>query len=161
MQTLSLSHLKSELSSMPQPELVAVCIQLAKYKKENKELLGYLLFDSNYEPDYIARVKKEIEQSFLEINQSNLYFAKKSIRKILRMVNKYIRFSGHKRTEADLRISFCGNLRLSGLPIHSSAALNNIFNGQILKINKAVSGLHEDLQHDYSAEIKLLLEEKN
>ena len=139
---------------MPSSELVKICIQLAKYKKENKELLNYLLFDSNYEPDYINKIKNEIDLLFGGINRSTLYFAKKGIRKILRTINRYIRYSGQKRTEAELRIHFCINLKLSGIPLNSSVALGNIFDGQILKINKAVSMLHEDLQHDYNEEIK-------
>jgi hypothetical protein len=157
MKTLSLSSLKNELAAMPQAELVKVCIQLAKYKKENKELLGYLLFDSNYEPDYINRVREEIDLMFAGINKSTIYFAKKSIRKILRYTNKYIRYSGQKRTEVELRIHFCVSLMQSGIPVATIAALNNILQGQMVKIDKAIAALHEDLQHDYREEIKRIL----
>jgi len=139
---------------MPSAELVKICIQLAKYKKENKELLGYLLFDSNYEPEYIKRIKDELDVLFAEINTLNLYVAKKSIRKILRITNKYIRYSNRKSTEVELRIYYCIKLKQSGVPLQSGQALNNIYEGQILKINKAVSTLHEDLQHDYNEELK-------
>jgi hypothetical protein len=77
MKTPSLSDLKRELGSMPPAELVNLCIHLAKFKKENKELLSYLLFDSNYEPDFIERIKNEMDQLFSEINKSNLYYFKK------------------------------------------------------------------------------------
>ena len=154
MKPATLNGLKKELELLHPAELVKLCLRLAKYKKENKELLGYLLFDSNYEPEYINRVKEEIDQLFSGINGSNLYFAKKNIRKILRITNKYIRYSGIKRTEVELRIHFCSKLRQSCLPVHSSTALSNIFDGQVMKIGKALSMLHEDLQHDYNEEIK-------
>ena len=150
----SLNELKRELTALPSAELLKLCIRLAKYKKENKELLCYLLFDSNYEPDYIEKIKNETDTLFSEINTGTLYFAKKSIRKILRIINRYIRYSGQKRTEVELRIHFCLKLKQSGLSIRSSIALSKIYDGQILKINKAVLTLHEDLQHDYAEEIK-------
>ena len=142
---------------MPPAELVKVCLKLAKYKKENKELLAYLLFDSNYEPAFVARVKAETGASFGEINRSNLYFAKKGIRKILKTLNRYARYSGLKRTEVELRIHFCVTLYKSGIPILPGTALGNIFDGQLLKIRKLIAGLHEDLQHDYQEEIREIL----
>jgi hypothetical protein len=152
----SLSELKKELMLMPSSELVKICIRLAKYKKENKELLGYLLFDSNYELDYITRIKNEMDVLFGAMNTSSIYYAKKNIRKILRITNRYIRYSGQKQTEAELRIHFCIKLRQAFIHLPASASVDNIFNGQILKINQAVSVLHEDLQHDYIEELRRL-----
>jgi hypothetical protein len=154
MKTPSISDLKRELALIPSGELVKICLHLAKYKKENKELLHYLLFDSNYEPEYIERIRTEIDMLFADINRNSLYFIKKSIRKILRITNKYIRYSGQAQTEAELRIYYCIKLKQCGIPLQSSTSISKIFDGQILKINKAVSRLHEDLQHDYNAEIK-------
>jgi len=156
MKVASISTLKKELSTLPPEEVLKICMQLAKYKKENKELLDYMLFESHDEPGYIEGVKYEIDLLFLEINTSHLYFAKKSIRKILKITNKYIRYSGHKRTEVDLLIYFCMKLKKSGISIRSSTALHNIYLGQVQKIKKAVATLHEDLQFDYKDEIRQL-----
>lgn len=158
METTSLHVLKKELSEMPPAELVAVCIKLAKYKKENKEFLAYLLFDSNYEPEYINKIKLEMDLMFTGVNKGNLYFVKKNLRKILRMTNKYIKYSGQKRTETELRIHYCLKLRRSGIRIDSGTAISNILEGQVMKISKAMSMLHEDLQHDYQAEIRQILQ---
>jgi len=157
MKAFSIGKLKKELETLTAEDLVEVCMKMAKYKKENKELLSYLLFDSNYEPEYINTIKNEIDEQFSEINKSNLYYAKKSIRKILRTTNKYIRYSGLKRTEVELRIHFCKMLQESGIPIHTSTTLSNLFQGQIVRINKAISMLHEDLQYDYQQLINQLL----
>ena len=42
-----LSDLKKVLLVLNTTELTEICLRLAKYKKENKELLAYLLFDAN------------------------------------------------------------------------------------------------------------------
>jgi hypothetical protein len=154
MKAVTVSKIKKELESLMQADLIDVCMRMARYKKENKELLSYLLFDSNYEPEYINTIKNNIDLQFSEINKSNLYYAKKSIRKILRTTNKYIRYSGHKRTEVELRIHFCKMLKESGIHVHTSTTLNNLFQGQIVRINKAILMLHEDLQYDYSKMIR-------
>jgi len=154
MKASTLGKLKKELETLTAVDLLEVCMKMAKYKKENKELMSYLLFDSNYEPEYINTIKNDIDLQFSEINKSNLYYAKKNIRKILKTTNKYIRYSGQKRTEVELRIYFCSKLRQSGIRIQSSTTLTNLFNAQMLRINKAVSMLHEDLQYDYHQLIK-------
>jgi hypothetical protein len=154
MKAASISTLKKELITLPPKEVLKICMQLVKYKKENKELLHYLLFEAYDEQGYIDSIKIEIDQQFSEINTSHLYFAKKSIRKILKITNKYIRYSGQKRTEVDLLIYFCKKLKKSGISIRSSAALHNLYLGQVQKIKKALSMLHEDLQFDYNDEIK-------
>jgi hypothetical protein len=156
MKAASVSALKNELSTLPHEEVLKICMQIVKYKKENKELLHYLLFEAYDEQGYIKDIKDEIDRQFSEINTSHLYFAKKSIRKILKITNKYIRYSGHKRTEIDLLIYFCLKLKNSGISIRSSASLHNLYLGQVQKIKKAVATLHEDLQFDYQDEIKQL-----
>jgi len=153
MKPVTLNALKQELSLLPGEELIRLCLRLAKFKKENKELLDYLLFDSNFEPDFIGKVKKEIDRLYGDVNRSNLYYAKKSFRKILRVTNRYIRYSGRKQTEVELRIHYCRHLKQSGFPLRSGTVLGNMFINEMGKIRKAVSTLHEDLQHDYNREI--------
>lgn len=150
----SVSTLKKELSTLPHEETLKICMRLVKYKKENKELLHYLLFEAFDESGYIGSIKSEIDRHFSEINTSHTYFIKKSIRKILKITNKYIRYSGRKRTEVDLLIYFCLKFKESGIPIRSSTALYNLYFGQVQKIKKSVATLHEDLQYDYKDEIK-------
>lgn len=45
MQSFSIAHLKKEIHTMPHTALMDVCLKLIN-KKENKELLHYLLFES-------------------------------------------------------------------------------------------------------------------
>ena len=82
MKVASIHELKQELNSIAPATVAALCLRLAKYKKENKELLNYLLFEAHNEQGYIQSVQIEMQTQFSEINTSHLYFAKKSLRKI-------------------------------------------------------------------------------
>jgi len=156
MKTASLKELKTELGRIHPARLAELCIQLSKYKKENKELLTYLLFDAFDEKAYIEEVNLLTDELFKELNKNNGYLAKKSIRKILATVNKQIKFSGSKQTEVELLLHFCQKLRKSGVPLYANSALGNLYQRQLIKIDKALSTLHEDLQFDYSA-VRMLL----
>ena len=157
MKAASLSELKNELKGIPPQQLVDICIRLAKFKKENKELLTYLLFEADDEASYIKSVKELIDELFTEVNRYNIYQAKKTIRKILRLTNKYIKYSGKKETEVELLLNFCIKLNASGVKYRSSTTLTNLYNNQLVKINKAIAQLHEDLQYDFMQELKPLL----
>jgi len=156
MQASYLSQIKQELKNKNSGELLEICLRLARFKKENKELLTYLLFEADDEQSYIESIKNYIEHEFSEINKSNVYFAKKSIRKILKNTNKFIRYSRQKQTEVELLIFFCRCLKDSGLPLSRSVALTNLYSRQLEKIKKSLKSLHEDLQFDYGEEINQL-----
>lgn len=157
MKAASISQLKQEMKDRSSNELLEICLRLARFKKDNKELITYLLFEVHDEQTYIHAIKEEMTQQFEEINKSNIYFAKKSIRKIVRTTNKFIRYSGQKQTEVELLIHFCKCLKDSGIPMNNSIALRNIFDRQIQKTKKTINTLHEDLQHDYGVELESLL----
>jgi hypothetical protein len=156
MKAASLNELQKELSTLPPKRLLEICSRLIKYKKENKELLTYLLFEADDEETYKKSIKEAVEEQFRDMNKSNLYLSKKSLRKILRMINKFIRYSGSKQTEIELRMHYCTTLKKSGIPIKNSQVLLNLYNNQIKKINDALVKLHEDLQTDYSRELSEL-----
>jgi hypothetical protein len=156
MKAASLSELKAELKTLPPAQLLEICLHLAKYKKENKELLTYLLYEAQDESAYIKGIKDLISEQFEDINKSNIYFAKKTIRKILRTTSKYIKYSGSKQTEIELLLSFCKKVKDLGIAIHTSTALTNLYNRQIQKIEKALATMHEDLQYDYKEDLNSL-----
>ena len=157
MKSATVHEIKDELVTLKPNQLVAICLRLAKFKKENKELLTYLLFEAGNESGYLQSVKMEVDASFAEINRTNLYFAKKTIRKILRQVNKYIRYTGSRQAEVELILHFCRALHESGIPYQDSTALNNLYQAQLKKISKTLSTLHEDIQYDYSKELESLI----
>lgn len=155
--TPPISLLKKDLSLLPSKEILEICIKLAKFKKDNKEYLHYLLYHAYNEHDYIITVKKEITLLFNGANFNTLYLTKKSVRKISNTVNKYISYSKQKQTEVELRIHFCKEIKSSKILKHAPISLNNIYDRQIQKIRKAIESLHEDLQHDYMEELNPLV----
>jgi len=154
MKTATIHEIKQELSTIKPAELMELCLRLSKFKKENKELLTYLLFEAHNEQAYVDSVKKEISDLFEEINQSQLYFAKKSLRKIVRVINKYCRYSGSRQTEVELRLYFCQALNDSGIPVYHNTVINNLYQSQLKKIETVIASLHEDLQYDYRKELR-------
>lgn len=152
----SLNEIKKELAHLEPGEMAALCLRIAKYKKENKELLTYLLFESSNESAFIDGIKSETDNLFEEINYSNLYYAKKGVRKVLRFINKNMRYSGLPTTQAELLIYFCAKLKATGINLESSVALNNIFIAQLKKIDKIINSMHEDLQYDFKKELSAL-----
>ena len=130
MKSATVFEIKDELLQLPPARLVDLCLRLVKFKKENKELLTYLLFEAHDIDAYIELVKTETAEAFTEINSSNLYFAKKTIRKILRNINKYIRYTGSKQAEIELLLFYCKTLKESGIPFQKSPALVNLYDGQ-------------------------------
>ena len=156
MKAASISEIKQELNNISTPKLLELCVRLAKYKKENKELLTYLLFEEHDEAAYIESVKRDMDEQFAAINLSNLYFIKKSLRKILRTTAKYIRHTGSKQIEVELLLYFCNTINSSKIPINKTNVLANLYQFQLNKIGKIISTLHEDLQYDYLKELKKL-----
>ncbi len=156
MKAASVNDIKQELKQLNPGQLTELCLRLARFKKENKELLTYLLFEAHDLPGYIAGVKEQMDENFAEINTSSVYFAKKTLRKILRIGNKYIRYTGSKEAEADILLHYLTSFKGLKLSWHKSTALTNLYNAQIKKIKAAIDTMHEDLQHDYQRSVERL-----
>ena len=88
-----------------------LCLQLSKFKKENKELLTYLLFEAHNEEGYIESVKEQIDELFENINTKSYFYIRKSVRKILTLTKKFIRYSKKTETEVELLLYFCTKLK--------------------------------------------------
>jgi hypothetical protein len=151
----SVNEIKKELNTLDSDTLLALCMRLAKYKKENKELLTYLLFEAHNEQAYSESIKEEITEMFRTL-PSNTYLVKKSLRKILRIANKHIKYSGIKQTELEVRIFFCTKMKDAHVPRQHGSVLFNLYQQQLKKINAVLGKLHEDLQGDYQSEINYI-----
>lgn len=158
MKSASIAELKKELKSLSDTQLLEVCMRLAKYKKDNKELLNYLLFEAGNEQAYVNAIKAEMDEQFMEMNGSNAYLTKKSLRKILRNTSKYIKYSDSVDTEIELLIYFCKKIKTSAINkfLSSNTVLTNLYLQQLKKISKALQRLHEDLQYDYKRDLEQL-----
>jgi hypothetical protein len=156
MKAVSLNEIKKELAHLDSKSLQELCMRVAKYKLENKELLTYLLFEAHNESEYISMVKAEIDELFDILPKGNVYYIKKSLRKILRITNKQIKYSGQATTEVELRLHFCLKVISAGVPLNRSQVLTNLFEQQIKKLEKVIGKLSEDLRYDYLSDFESL-----
>lgn len=156
MKAVPLPEIKKELKTLSTQEIEVLCLRLARFKKENKELLTYLLFESHNENGYIETVKHFMDDEFELINTKSYFYIRKSVRKILRNVKKFIRYSQKKETEVELLLYFCEKLRDFKPTIKRSTQLQNMYNRQILLAKKTIDKLHEDLQYDYNLMLEKL-----
>ena len=155
MKSASISDIKTELKELEPSRLKELCLQLAKYKKDNKEYLAFLLFESHDKNLFVSELKKEISEQFKAIDISNnLYSVKKSLRKILRSIVKYCKYIDDKALAVELHIYFCDWLNDSGIPYKRSQLLVNMYAQQLKKINTLVASLHPDLQADYNNDLE-------
>ena len=159
MKAVTLKQLKDELSHKSANELKELCLHLSKFKKENKELLTYLMFESHDEEQYIQSVKDQMDVFFTEINTKSFFYVRKSVRKVLTLTKKFIRYSKKKETEVALLLYFCYKLKNFKPSINRSTRLTNTFDRQIILVKKAIATLHEDLQYDYQLELNDLLDD--
>jgi hypothetical protein len=156
MKAPTIHQLEKELRTLEPKKVLEICVRLAKHKKENKELLAYLLFDSNNESTYVEDAKKEIDELFGAINRKTVYTTKKGLQKIVRNMSKLIKYSKSKQTELEIRLYFCGKIKVSRINLDSSSVINNLYYREIEKISALFGKLHEDIQLDYIAEIEAL-----
>lgn len=154
MKSASLAQIRKELKVLSREEIVELCERLIKYKRENKELLNYLLFESTDEDAYVVAIKEEVSEAFLATNTSGFYLAKKSIRRALRIANKYIKYSDVLETELDVLLHFCEEMNELDMNFKRSKVLVNLYERQLVKIKDVYSDLHEDLQFEFRSRVE-------
>tara|TARA_B110000483_G_scaffold52577_1_gene65467 strand:- start:174 stop:656 length:483 start_codon:yes stop_codon:yes gene_type:complete len=158
LKAVTIKQIKDELAHKSAADLKELCLQLARFKKENKELLTYLMFESHDEETYIQTLKEEVDAQFEEINTKSFFYIRKGSRKILTSIKKHIRYSKKKETEAELLLYFCKKLKAFKPSIKRSTRLQSIFDTQVRMIKRVIEKLHEDLQYDFQLELDELLD---
>lgn len=143
-----LNVIKKELASLNQQELIEICLRMAKYKKDNKELLNYLLFNADDPQRYIDQVKEHLSPEFDTMPRTS-YQSTKALRKILRLIGRYSKYTANKEVEIELLLWFSQSyLTKVELKTHHRP-LQTILIRQFEKIRTILPKLHEDLQFDY------------
>ena len=154
MKAASVVEIRKELAGLDKESIKQLCLRLARFKLENKELLTYLLFEADNEEGYINSIKTQLDDHFNEINTNSYFYIKKSVRKILRRVRKFSRYSNCPETEVELLLYICHQMLKIKPSVLKNKTLTNIFNRQIELIQKKTSKLHEDLQYEYNLQIE-------
>lgn len=149
MEVSSVSQIKKELQTLDEKRLVELCLRLAKYKKDNKELLNYILFESDDVNLFVAKVKVHIDTSFEEINRDSYFYVKKSLRKIARLISKYAKYMNNQEAHAELLLYFCKRIKEEGFLELRQQSVSNIYYTHFDKLETLIGALHEDLQYDY------------
>lgn len=160
MKTQKLNVIKKELNGLSVQQLADICLRLAKYKKDNKELLNYLLYDANDPLAYSEQVKSYLEEEFKNLPR-HYYQSSKVLRKILRLMNRHAKYTSSKQVELELLLWFCSNFLKYADTRTSHKPLQAIFIRQLDKIKSALPKLHEDLQFDYSREFETLVNQSS
>jgi hypothetical protein len=159
MNSPKLAELKKELNYLELPEVKELCLRLAKYKTENKELLRYLLFYHDKKEVYVNEVKLLIINEFYDLHPS-IYYVSKQLRKLLRIINKHIKYIGEMDKECDIILCFCDEFIKHPIVTASQQALILLLFRQLKRANKIIPKLNEDLQFYYQQQfdglIKLL-----
>lgn len=156
--TYGLQYIKKEIQHLPKEQLAELCLRLVRYKKENKELLAYLLFQAHNEQEFIKSVKAEAGFMFSQLPAQS-YFTAKALRKILKLLTKYIKFMGSKTAEIDLLLNFCQGYLQYAVKQSSYKPIRTILVRQVEKIRTSINKLHEDLQFDYAQDYNALIED--
>lgn len=153
-----LQDIKKELQHLSGLQIADLCLRLARHKKENKELLAYLLFESNNQADFVEKVKAEVGFMFSQLPVRS-YEAAKYLRKILRLISKYIKFMASKEAEIELLLNFCAGYIQYADKKTSYKPLRLIVIRQIEKVRTAIGKLHEDMQMDFANEYSAMLDD--
>ena len=156
--TYGLAQIKKELQHLPQEQLAELCLRLVRYKKENKELLAYLLFEAHNEHDFLESIKAEAGFMFSQLPAQS-YFTAKGLRKILKMLTKYTKFMASKPAEVELLLNFCQNYLQYVTRQTAYKPIRLILTRQVDKVRAAIGKLHEDLQFDYSQDYNKILDD--
>ena len=156
MKAESITTIKKELQHLPKEDLLQLCLRLGRFKKENKELMTYLLFQAHDEDGYIESIKATLDEQFDNMNTDSYFYMKKTIRKILRQIRTFSRYSITKTTEVDLLLYFCQRLNELKPNIHRNRTLDNLYQRQLISIKKKITAFHQDLQYDYRIQLEEL-----
>jgi hypothetical protein len=144
----SLASLKKELSGLERADLISICARLARHKKENKELLAYLLLDADDPILYAEKIKPLLDEPFDAPFYSSWAFAKR-LRKSLRIIAKYQRFTGSARGEAELLIYFLQKFQSDWRHQLHHATIQKIVFRSFDKIEKLIYKVDEDYRFDF------------
>lgn len=153
MKIASLAEIKKELSYLNEKELKDLILDLSKFSTDNKTYLFFKLFEKANPRLFIEMVMEEIEFEFVKANTKHYHFAKKSVQAIRRKLNKNLKLTKDKSAQIELIIFFCEKMKLYGYLTFGHPVIENLFNIQIRKIERLISGIHEDLQYDYQYQL--------
>ncbi|HLW14088.1 MAG TPA: hypothetical protein VKX30_01160 [Flavobacteriaceae bacterium] len=149
MKAKSLKKLREELVYAEKQDLVDLCLQLARFKVENKELLTYELFYRSNKDLYLSEIEAHVDKEFEGLNDASYFYLKKGVQKINRHVKKYSRIAKDPEIEVHLLLYFLKKFKAYKPDLLKQKILNNMYHREYKLVVKRIEKLHPDLQFDY------------
>ncbi len=156
MQLPSLTEIKKELKRLDHKELTDLILDLSKFTRDNKAYLYFKLFERENSKLFVEMVQEDLEFEFQKANTKHYYVAKKSAQGIRRKLNKNLKLTKDKAQQIELIAYFCEQLKAYGYLNFHHPVIENLYLLQVGKIEKLITGLHEDLQYDYQEKLQQL-----
>ena len=146
--SLKLNDLKKDLAGMPQPELIELILRLAKLKVENKEILHYLLYYAHDSAAYAQYILPEVLEPF-EQDFLHPYALSKRLRKSLRIIAKYLRFTKDRAGESELLLFLVNKFLETYRYEYRHSSLSKVIVRCLKKAHDNFDKIHEDFRADY------------
>jgi hypothetical protein len=152
----STKEIKQELQHLEKADLIELCLNLVKAKKFNKELVHVMLFEQNNLHDYIQEIKADTALLFDDVHRTNAFYAKKTLRKIVKHCNNYCQFANEPIVYVDVLLHFCDCFKETVPSLFKNPVTENIYKSQFKKALKYIAMLHEEEQYDYKKQLENL-----
>ncbi|HAH38576.1 MAG TPA: hypothetical protein DEQ87_08220 [Algoriphagus sp.] len=152
----SLATLKKDLGYLSEQEIKDLLIELIKFSRDNKAYLFFKLYERDQPGLFVEMVKEDLLVEFEKARVEHGYYAKKSAQSIRRKMNKLLKLLKSKPDQAEVILFFCEKIKEMGFLKHRNSVIKNLYEIQKGKVEKLVSGLHEDLQYDFQFRLEKL-----
>ena len=148
MSPATIEDIKKELQTLPAKKVLELTLKLARFKKENKELLTYLLFEAGDTEGYVQSLQIEIDEMMADIHKAPSAVVKKQLRRITRLITRQGKYMASKSAAAELHLHFCTSISQHPENLLNITSAQTIYQQQVNKLSKLIPTLESDLQYD-------------
>lgn len=158
MKSYSLNDIKKEITHLQQKDLIQLCVNVAKFKKENKDYISFILFESHNKRAYLEDVKNDIKSQIISFEGNYFkYDFKKKLRVLKSFLVRNNKYLNDKALSVEMYIFLCNELRQDGYPYMKHGEFDTFYGQQIKKISNFIATLHEDLRYDFGQQLEELI----
>jgi hypothetical protein len=107
----------------------------------------------------VSSLKLEIDELLSSIEKGPISPIKKQIRRVIRLINRHVKYIGTKVSHVELLLHLCEQLKEHEQDLLSSSKIYSLYELQLNKVRKLLPAVDDDLQYDYEQKINALSEE--
>lgn len=153
---VNISEIKKDLQELDKQKLIDLVLNLAKLKKENKQAIVSALKSKDSLELYVDSVKEFIQSQFESVNP-NPFFAKKTLRRIVKEIKSKSALMKSAYFEAELWIKYIAEYdQLQFVGSASRSMVVNTRKAAVLRIEKLLTKMHEEQQFDIRKELQMI-----